>query len=182
VSRTVQLVLLCEDSQHETFARRFLGKAGWSTRRLRIERVPPPRGSGAAFVRDRFPEELSAYRANRHRVAQGLIVLLDGDSRGVDARLKELESACRTQGIDPRTDDDKVAIFIPTWRIETWLAYLGGADVDETSKDYPKLDRPRDCQQQVNALWEMYQRRALRQPAPPSLEAACAEYQGRMPS
>ena len=25
----------------------------------------------------------------------------------------------------PRNSEDQVLVFIPTWRIETWLAYLG---------------------------------------------------------
>ena len=44
MSRSVQLVLLCEDSQHETFVRRFLDRAGWSTRL----RWKAPKGQGSA--------------------------------------------------------------------------------------------------------------------------------------
>jgi hypothetical protein len=110
-------------------------------------------------------------------VAQGLIVMRDGDAQGVDARIKELMAACQAQGVEPRKDDDTVAIFIPTWNIETWLAYLGGTDVDEGERNYPRLARPRDCQPLVNELHEMCQQGVLRQPAPPSLEAACIEYQ-----
>lgn len=177
MSRRAQLVLVCEDRQHETFARRFLEKAGWHTRRLRVLMAPPGRGSAEQFVRETFPAELSAYRSNRNRVAQGLVVVCDGDRRGVDGRLDDLAGACRAQGIAPREDDDHVALIIPTWNIETWLAYLNGADVDETKSDYPRLERPRDCQPHVERLYEMCQRQALRQPAPASLDAACTEYQ-----
>ena len=180
VSRNVQLVLLCEDRQQEVFARRFLQKAGWSTRRLRVELGPPGRGSAEQFVRERFPTELAAHRSNRHRVAEALIDRLDGDDKGVEARLSELDAACQSGGIDPRRQGERVAVFIPTWRIETWLAYLSGSAVDESRGDYPRLSRPRDCQQHVNQLHEMCQRGALREPAPPSLIAACEEYQSRL--
>lgn len=180
MSRSVQLVLLCEDSQHETFARRFLEKAGWSTRRLRVEKGG--RGSAEQYVRERFPKELSAYRSNRHRVAQGLIVILDGDAQGVAGRLGQLENVCQTQGIKPREKDEHVAIVVPTWNIETWLCYLSGTEVDEGNRNYPRLDRPRDCQQYVHRLHEMCQQGALRQPAPASLQIACEEYRTRMPS
>jgi len=182
MSRRVQLVLLCEDSQQETFARRFLAKAGWFTRRLRVEKAPKGRGSAVQFVRERFPIELLAYRSNRHRVAEVLITMLDGDTQGVTGRLDELAKACQGEGIKPRENDEHVAIFVPTWNIETWLAYLGGTNVDEGKSDYPRLDRPRDCQQHVDQLYEMCQQGALRQPAPASLEAACEEYRTRMPS
>jgi len=65
MSRTVQWVVLCEDRQHETFARRFLKIAGLSARRLRAEIAPRGRGSAEQFVRERFPKELSAYRSSR---------------------------------------------------------------------------------------------------------------------
>lgn len=182
MSRNVQLVLLCEDTQHEAFARRFLEKAGWSTRRLRVEKPPPARGSAAQFVRERFPKELKAYRSHRQRVAEGLVVVVDGDDRGVDARLDELAEACRAQGVTPRQIDNRVAIIVPTWNIETWFAYLSGSDVDETKRDYPRLNRPRDCQEHVNQLQEMCRQGALRQPSPPSLDAACEEYRSRLPS
>jgi hypothetical protein len=182
MSRGVQLVLVCEDRQHETFARRFLEKAGWSTRRLRVEMAPPGRGSAVQFVRERFPKELSAYRSNRNRVAQGLIVMLDGAAEGVVGRFDELAKVCERQGVKPRDHEEHVAIFVPTWNIETWLAYLGGTNVDESKSDYPRLDRPRDCQQHVDRLYKMCQQKELRQPAPVSLAAACQEYGTRMPS
>jgi hypothetical protein len=124
--------------------------------------------------------ELSAYRSNRHRVAQGLVAVIDGDDKGVDARLKELANTCQAQSVTPRQNDDRVAVVVPTWNIETWLAYLSGSDVDEGKDDYPRLRRPRDCQPHVNVLYEMCQQDSLRQPSPPSLEAACTEYRSRL--
>ena len=176
MSRTVQIVLLCEDQQQETFVRRFLKSAGWPTRRLRVEKTPRAGGSAEQYVRERFPIELAAYRRNRHRVAQGLVVVCDGDHYGVAARISQLEAACRAQNTDPRRADEVVVLLIPTWNIETWLAYLSGMDVDERQDNYARLERERDCQPQVNALHEMCQQRVLREPAPSSLEAACVEY------
>jgi hypothetical protein len=181
VSRAVQLVLLCEDTQHETFARRFLAKAGWSIRRLRVEKSPKGRGSAAQYVRERFPTELAAYRSNRNRVAQALVVFVDGDKAGVAGRLKEFDNACEGEQIEPRKQEDSVLMIVPVWNIETWLAYLDGTMVDESKSDYPRLDRPRDCQRHVDQLFEMCQKNALRQPAPQSLVSACDEYRERMP-
>jgi len=181
MSRNVQLVLLCEDRQHEVFCRRFLKKAGWSTRRMRVEIAPSGRGSGEQFVRERFPTELSAYRSNRNILAEGLIVILDGDNRGVDERMKELDLECRRTGFSPRNEEDKgVAVLVPTWNIETWLAYLSGENVDETRSNYPRLNCERDCQSYVDVLYEMCLKNQLRQPSPPSLDAACEEYRIRL--
>ena len=176
VSRNVQIVLLCEDTQHEAFARRFLEEAGWSTYRLRVEKAPGGRGSAEQFVRKRFPRELAVYRRRRGSVAQALIVVLDGDDRGVRRRQAELDEACRLNEIEIRRGDERVLVLVPTWNVETWIAYLDGQSVDETKGDYPRVARPRECQPRVGTLAAMCRDGRLRAPAPPSLEAACTEY------
>ena len=179
MGRNVQIVILCEDRQHEVFIRRFLKKRSWGVRSLRVERAPRGRGAGEQFVRERFPKELREYQSRKH-VTQALIVMLDGDSVGVNARLRSLDAQCRLQGVAPRRDDDRVAVFVPTWRIETWFAYLDGNDVDEAKRDYPKLSRERDCRRFVNELFKMCQYGNLRPPEPLSLRSACLEYGKRL--
>ena len=176
MSRNVQIVLLCEDAQHESFGRRFLEKDGWTIRHIRVERAPKGLGSAEQFVRKRFPDELKAYRRRKHRVSVALIVMVDGDNHGVDQRVDELDTACRERDIACRNSGEHVLVFVPTWRIETWLAYLGGEAVDEEKHDYPRLPRPRECQPHVDSLAAMCRSRALREPAPSSLAIACTEY------
>ena len=176
LSRNVRIVLLCEDTQHETFGRRFLKRMGWSNHQLRVLKAPGGGGSAEQFVRERFPEELEEHRRRRSRVSVALIAVLDGDDRGVDQRVAELDDACRQRNIPCRDPGEHVLVFVPTWRIETWLAYLGGETVDEEKRDYPRLPRPRDCQPHVDRLAEMCRSDGLREPAPPSLVVACAEY------
>ena len=36
--RRVQIVILCEDNQHEAFIRRFLKGMGWNNREFRVEK------------------------------------------------------------------------------------------------------------------------------------------------
>lgn len=178
MSRRVQLVLLCEDKQHEAFARRFLNEMGWETRSMRVEKSPGGRGAGEQFVRKRFAVELKAHRSRP--VSQALVVLIDGDTDGVSARLQQLNQACREALVAERTGEDRVAIFIPTWNVETWLVYLDGEDVTEGKPDYPRLSRERDCQRHVGELARMCRDGRLRQSAPASLEAACDEYNARL--
>ena len=176
MSRNVQIVLLCEDAQHESFGRRFLEKAGWTIRHIRVERAPKGRGAAEQFVRKRFPDELKAYRRRKHRVSVALIVMVDGDNRGVDQRVDELDTACRERNIACRNSGEHVLVFVPTWQIETWLAYLGGETVNEDKDDYPRLPRPRECQPHVDSLAAMCRNGVLREPAPSSLAIACTEY------
>lgn len=82
----VQFVLLCEDQQHEAFARRFLQKTGIVTdhHQLRVERSPGGRGAADRFVQHEYVTELEAGR--RTHVASTLILLTDGDAVGVSFR------------------------------------------------------------------------------------------------
>ncbi len=178
MSYRVNVVILCEDKQHATFARRFLKKMGWD-KPPRVVPWPQGQGSGEQHVRECFPVELKSYRSNRGAVGQALVVMLDGDDRGVRARRAELEAACEASGVAAPAAGERVALFVPTWNIETWFAYLDGQDVDEGKKDYSRLSREGECQRHVDALVKMCRQGQLRQPAPPSLEAACQEY-GRL--
>jgi hypothetical protein len=126
LSRRVQLVVLCEDKQHETFIRQFLKK----TRR----------------------------------------------NDPVAARMTELANACHEAGVPVRFPEEGVLVVVPTWRIETWLAYLDGAAVDESKRNYPRLQRERDCAPHVDTLVAMCRSKELRPPAPHSLAAACTEW------
>ena len=172
--RNVQIVLLCEDGQHEAFARRFLKEMGWKNRQLRVEKAPQGGGSGEQYVREHFPAKLANCR--KQAVRRGLIALIDGENKGVAGRLAELKKACEERDIEFRRDDERILVLVPTWQLETWFAYLDGEVVDESKPDYPRLRRPRDCQSHVDVLAEMCRGSQLRQPAPSSLVAACQEY------
>ena len=169
--RRVNVVLLCEDVQHEVFVRRFLQEQKVEIGALRVEKCSA--GSGEQFVRQRYPEELRALR--RRHARSLLIVVLDGDALGVRRRKEDLAAACLAAGIEDRPLDGSVTVLVPTWNVESWLAYLGGERVDESKGDYPRLARPGDCQQHVVALTAMCA--AGRRPPPPaSLVDACTEY------
>ena len=165
-------VVLCEDKQHAVFCRRFLGKRGWTKRQLRIL-SPTSAGSARAYVLRQFPKELQAHRSGGMTL---LIVMIDGDQWGVKKTLSQLDEQCKVMPIPSRKEKDRVAIFVPTWNIETWLAYLGGKAVDETRKNYPRLRHENDCVGQVATLLEMCKKGRLDGPAPASLKAAWDEY------
>lgn len=179
MSRRATVIILCEDKQQATFARRFLQTMGW-TKPPRIPPFPAGRGSGEQFVREQFPKELAKYRSKCNAVGQALVVIQDGDEKGVKERRDALDEACRKATVPPRQPKERVAVFIPTWQIETWFAYLDGKAVDEKSKDYPRLAEERECQRHVDALAKMCRDGSLRAPAPSSLQAACDEFNKRI--
>ena len=177
------MVVLCEDRQHEVFVRKFLQKMGWQGS-IRTEKAPPGEGSAEQFVKKQFVKELAEYRRNRNRVSIALVVMIDGDDRGPAERRAELEAACRKKKVPFVDSTERVLIVVPTWEIETWIAYLEKEDrtVNETTNDYPRLSKPRKCQPHVEKLAGMCRKKQLSESAPPSLLSACDEYNKRMAS
>lgn len=173
------MVVLCEDLQHAAFARRFLSLQGWETRKLRFDVAPAGRQSAEKWVRERFPIELNVYRRQRNHLALRLMVLIDADATGHAGRLQQLSDACQAVGERPREHQEDVGVFVPARNIESWLAYLDGNAIDEETV-YQRLTRESDCGRHAAALHAMCNAGALREPAPPSLVAACVEYRVRM--
>ncbi len=178
-TRRVKIVLLCEDSQHEAFTRRFLNGMGWNTRELRVEKSPSARGSAEQWVRERFSIELKVYRQRRQRAASALITMLDADLKSVEDRINEFEEECVSRQTPFRKDDEAVASAVPKRNIETWICYLNGEKVDEQTI-YDKLNRERKCKPAVDNLVDLCQSTGLSGDAPASLSAACEEYNGRV--
>ncbi len=183
MSRDVRVVILCEDDQHEQFARTFLREyLRWSRRQERrfVEIRNVSRsflGSADKAVRQRYPDELQLYRIGcKKQSGLRLIVIIDGDKQGAEARLHSLDKSCKSKNVSLKKNSEKIALLAPTWNIETWLAYLKGETVDETRKNYPKSISSEDLQLRVEALTRMCRNNNLRQPAPPSLVAACEEF------
>ena len=102
--------------------------------------------------------------------------MVDGDASGVAKRKASLRAACEEQCIASLNNADNVLICVPTWNIETWLAYLDGDTVNETKKDYRRLPKESECAPMVNTLVDMCREGTLRTPAPASLEDTCTSY------
>ncbi|MBW2741735.1 MAG: hypothetical protein JRE64_23475 [Deltaproteobacteria bacterium] len=177
--RRVKIVLLCEDSQHEAFIRRFLKGMGWNTREIRVEKSPSALGSAEQWVREKFPHELMAYRQRRQRAASALIAMIDADNRDVQDRINEFGEACNSMAIAFRTDDEAVAIAVPKRNIETWIYYLRGRPVNEQDP-YPRLERERECKPAVDHLVELCHSSGLATDAPQAMVAGCDEYNVRI--
>ena len=179
--RRVKIVVLCEDSQHEAFIRRFLKGMGWDTRVIRVEKSPSALGAAEQWVREKFAYELMAYRQRRQRAASALMTMIDADKKDVLDRINEFEKTCNAQQIAFRTDDEAVAIAVPKRNIETWIHYLDGNTVDENrSKPYPKLERARNCKPAVDRLVQLCKTTGLPSDTPQALLMACDEYNARI--
>ncbi len=176
-SRKAKLVIICEDAQQGYFARRFFYSMRWGKSQVRIEFRPSGSGSGEQWVREVYAEELKSYR--KSHVNRALVAIVDGDMLGVRGRMQQFERRCEEARIQPRHEKERVAIIVPTRNIETWIEYLKGNPVDETTR-YPKLQYESECQPSVDRLVEYCRSTGLPEDAPESLHMACKEYRDRL--
>lgn len=132
--------ILCEDRRTERFLSRLCERYGVEV--IDVKPAPSGKGAASAWVRRKYAEYVRKRRSKNFQANLGLLVAIDGDNLGVKARMSELEAELRAAGIEPRGDAESIAIFVPTWSIETWLAHLHGAagiDEDRALKDDPML-------------------------------------------
>ncbi len=179
-TRRVQIVLLCEDSQHDVFMRRFLQKMGWNNRSLKPKISPSGEGSAEQWVREQFLNELIIYRERQAKAASALIVMIDADLLTLRDRIKDFQNECASQSIPFRRATEAVAIAIPKRNIETWIHFLNGTQVNEETP-YSKLARESDCWPAVDNLVQRCNTGAQAVDAlPDSLKSACTEYNDRI--
>ena len=170
---SVEIVLLCEDQNTNTFVRRFLRGRHFTGRDIRTLPLPHGSQSGEQWVRQRYPTELKAIRS---RQGAYLIVVIDADRHTTQQRRDQLDEECKAQEVPQREDGDPVILLVPRRNIETWFAYLAGESVDETG-DYSARrfkDPPRRFAEELYRMCHETQR--LREPVPASLAESCQEY------
>jgi len=154
---------------------------GWNTREIRVEKSPSALGSAEQWVREKFPDELSVYRQRRQQAASALIAMIDADTKNVQDRINDFETACNSRQIAFRAVDEAVAIAVPKRNIETWIHFLNGDEVDENrDRPYPKLGRERGCKPAVDRLVQLCRSTGLTPDAPQALAMACDEYTNRI--
>jgi len=179
VGGAIQVVILCQDKQHETFCRRFLETFGFELRTVTSIRIRNRQGAADDWVLRRYPIELAAHRRHGSPTQKTLIVMLDADARSESERRAQLLRACADGNESERGSDERVVFAIPRRTIESWIAYLDDGQVDE-SKSYPKLRRESDCWPMVDKLAEACRRRDLSPDAPDELRATCVEFRARL--
>src|SRR6266568_4742795 len=128
--RGIRSILLCEDSAHEALFRPIMRRMFGEP--MRVEKAPAGKGSASQWVTRQIPK-LVAYIRRRPSENVGLVVAVDGDSAGLTQRLQELDVALTSAGHAKRNLNDKIAVLVPTWSVETWEYWLCcGVAVDES--------------------------------------------------
>lgn len=168
-ARRVQVVVLCEDDQHERFLLHLL-KARGSGSPVRFRKSPAGKGSAEQWVREQYPTEVRAHRAKASYLSVALLTITDADALSVQQRKQSLEKELAQTGQQPRTNTEKIIVLVPKRSIETWIHHLNGNVVDEETGYGNKS--PEECKLAAQALLQHCRRQAC---CPPSVTDGCGE-------
>jgi|GEM_PF-2293475 len=138
--RQVQLIVVCEDDEHYSFACGYLKAKRYSLHRVR-SRISP-RGCARDYVKRQYVLEVRAarkYCRMNQSETYGLIILIDQDTNRQPNVYVDLDAELNNAGFAARSNSDPFAIFVPKRNVETWVYHLldAGRSVDE-EEDYCK--------------------------------------------
>ncbi len=167
--------ILCEDRLSERFLRRLCELNGIEV--LDTEVAPKGGGSASQWVAVQYPRMVKQRRSQNFQTNLGVLVHIDGDQVGVQARKATLDGRLQAMNLAPRGAAETVATLVPTWCTETWLLHLTGiAQPPETCQLKRGPDRAtyQAALNQLEALGAAGHRQAAEawsslNPAPPSL-------------
>lgn len=181
--RKVEIVVLCEDSKHESFVRRYLRKKGFNPAQIRVRPYPAGSRAGEQWVRLRYVEEMTLQRRRVGRIGSALIVVIDADLLGVEQRARQLDDLLAEAGLGRRVEGERVALVVPCRNIESWVHFTATQQIDETTDFKPRYRAIDDCKGVADLVVEACLVRGLAEQgrAPPSLAVACRELQRVVP-
>lgn len=132
------IVVVCEDQEHQNLVRRYLIRVGHESRSVRFDLTQ--QGSGSQYVRQQIPRQVAACRNTLGRKTRCLlIVMTDADDLTATAREASLHAELAKSGMKAVSTDEPIVILIPKWQVETWIKCLLGQVVREDDK---KSDQP----------------------------------------
>ncbi len=128
--RGVRFTVLVEDRALERFIRECLYALGVHTREVRVVEYSAGRGSAKQRIDREYPVQVRAYR-RRSSQNIALVIGTDADEQTVQERVHHLTEALKDAGLAARAPEERIALWVPRWNIETWLCFLTGREVDE---------------------------------------------------
>jgi hypothetical protein len=176
MNRNAQVFILCEDTVHYHFTRKYFELLGFDNRKIRGDYNPKGRstGSGAEFVINRYEKEVKAFLSKATYLNYILVVVIDNDTRDNIRHLHQKHTPMANEAI---------LIFSPNRNIESWFCFIDTGDVtieipDEHGKikdyapHYKKGSKPTEF---AKKLKEEICINGLPTNAPTSLVKACNE-------
>jgi hypothetical protein len=146
MTRASQVIVLTEDRRQQTFVLRFLERAGYRADQIRPQPLPAGKGSGEQWVRQKYADNVEAYRIRATRAATALIIAIDADTNEITQRVNQLAQALKEANLPVRTAAEKIAHLIPKRNIETWVLCLNGVEADENTDYKNRIGSQTDIQ------------------------------------
>src|SRR5262245_43722176 len=115
--RARRVRLVCEDRLTARFLSKVCQRQNVSVIHVEIE--PEGKRGDSAWVRRRYPEFVKLHRSKNYQRDLCLLVAIDGHTQGVSVRKLELAHELNRAGAPEREYDEPIAVFVPTWSIET---------------------------------------------------------------
>jgi hypothetical protein len=175
--------IICEDKAQRQFIEHFLLSFGVDRRRIYSDSISytvqskGSTGAGDARVVKEFAAEFRDFpRRNSKTNGCILIGMIDADKKTIYEKRRLIsEEIGNTQG----QNIDGVSLFVVKRNIETWIHFLNGNRINEDD-DYK--DPYRDMTRNREKITEFasscrQQQPSAREALPPSLAAACAEFE-----
>lgn len=183
MSRGVDIVILAEDERLRMLLRRYLIKLGYTHHKIR-ELLPSVfsrfETSCLLWVQEEYPDQVQAMRDKARHITTALIIGIDADEETVAARLSEMNDLLKVAGIKRRGGNEHIAIVVARRNVETWMYYLEGNSVDETT-DYKPLCKNLDNRKSALKLANLLRESTLPSDVPASIQKARDELH-RVPS
>lgn len=164
---SVRFEVWCEDREQESFARELLCEMGVGRRQFKFHVAPSGAGAASAWVLAQAEDIALRARVSRNQGSLKFVVIVDGDNQPGNRRL-----AIEALGQEDRR---RMACWVPTWSIETWVLWLTGEDVDETRSHKPLLRKPDFYEKLTRAIEAWSVPRSGEEERVPSLAAARRE-------
>jgi hypothetical protein len=128
----VRFTVLVEDRPLERFVRECLYAMGVHHHEVSIVPYPAGRGSAKQWIDREYSIQVRNHR-RRGSENRALIVGTDADEQTVLQRVQRLARVLQEAGREPRAPQERIALWVPRWNIETWLLSLSGREVDEAA-------------------------------------------------
>ena len=168
--RIDRVVALCEDDLHKRFLMRWL--AHRNIKLVDAEVAPSAKGSGSAYVKNRFQLFVKKAKQKVNQAGLGFIVVLDGDALGFVAQKLALDKLIAGDETLKQTLENRIAAIIPSWSIDTWILAICGSEIIESTKITEQIKRSIDDEmiRRATVDFDSY-RRALPAHLPAMLDA-----------
>ncbi|MFI3122804.1 MAG: hypothetical protein QX194_02575, partial [Methylococcales bacterium] len=116
MSNKAQVFILCEDTVHYHFARKYFELLGFNSRKIKGKYNPKGRsvGSGAEYVKENYEKEIRAFHSKNY-LDYVLVVIIDDDTKD---NIRQIY-----QKYVP-LPNETILMFSPARNIESWFYYI----------------------------------------------------------